>query len=171
MIALGFGEIFGGLFVGKIRDTYKNIAAIAAQIVILLAALIYIQIFNSNNDFTYTGAYLMCFLWGTQDSGINCFVNCILGFEFESKILPFSVFKFTQSLFTFVFFIVQSHVVNDDLELDDQINILKIYLMIVGIFGILSVSLMLIFDFKKENDKKDEGDGGNISKVESEEYS
>jgi predicted MFS family arabinose efflux permease len=42
MMALGFGEIFGGLFVGKVRDSCNNVAAIVAQLLILLAALIYI---------------------------------------------------------------------------------------------------------------------------------
>ena len=41
------------------------------------------------------------------DGFANCFINCILGFEFDSKILPFGVFKFVQSLFIFVFQLVQ----------------------------------------------------------------
>ena len=44
----------------------------------------------------------MCFMWGVQDSGLNCIVRAILGFEFNSKILPFSVFNFVQSLFVFI---------------------------------------------------------------------
>jgi hypothetical protein len=122
----------------------------------------------------------MCFLWGTQDSGINCFINCILGFEFESKILPFSVFKFTQSLFTFVFFIVHSHLVKDcsiadpddsnvltaDQDcIDQQITALKYYLMGVGIFGLLAVAAMIPFDFKEKAKEKPESV---ISKVDSE---
>ena len=56
----------------------------------------------------------MAFTWGLQDSGLNCMIRCILGFEFDSKILPFSVFNFVQSLFIFIFQTVESVVMDDD---------------------------------------------------------
>ena len=107
MISLGFGEIVGGLVVGKVRDTIGNKPCIIFQILLVAASMFSILFFNNQNNFDYFPAYLMCFLWGTQDSGTNCFINCILGFEFDSKILPFGVFKFVQSLFIFVFQLVQ----------------------------------------------------------------
>ena len=156
MIMLGFGEIVGGLIVGKVRDTIGNKPCIFFQILLVAASLFMILRFNNSNDFDYFPAYMMCFLWGTQDSGTNCFINCILGFEFDSKILPFSVFKFTQSLFIFVFQLVQSKVLDTDAipDIDDQVNTLQTYLIAVGAFGILSLLIMIPFKFKETGEEE-----------------
>ena len=50
----------------------------------------------------------MTFGWGMQDSAVNNLINCILGFEFESQITPFSVFKFVQSIVVFAFLLLES---------------------------------------------------------------
>ena len=46
-------------------------------------------------------AFVMAFVWGLMDSGLNAIIRSMLGFEFESKITPFSVFNFIQSLLVF----------------------------------------------------------------------
>ena len=38
--------------------------------------------------------YFVTFFWGIQDSNMGNLLNCALGFEFESKSLPFSVYNF-----------------------------------------------------------------------------
>ena len=43
----------------------------------------------------------MTMFWGAQDGALNNILNCILGFEFDSKIVPFSVSKLIKSLFIF----------------------------------------------------------------------
>ena len=53
-------------------------------------------------------SFFVTFVWGVQDSCFCNFLNCILGFEFDSKIIPFSIFKFVQSLFVFVFLVCES---------------------------------------------------------------
>ena len=92
MISLGVGEIIGGTIIGIIRDRAGNKVALASQILLHLAAFALILFLNEYNKFDIT-AYIMCFFWGLQDSGINCLINCVLGFEFNSKIAPFAVFK------------------------------------------------------------------------------
>ena len=57
-----------------------------------------------------TLAYIFPLFWGFQDSGLNCLMNVTLANEFNSKILPFSVFKFVQSLCIFVFLIAESNI-------------------------------------------------------------
>ena len=52
--------------------------------------------------------FFMTFIWGIQDSGMNNYMSCTLGFQFDSKIIPFSILKFVQSLFTFIFLVVES---------------------------------------------------------------
>ena len=101
MCLLGAGEIIGGQIIGSIRDRIGNNSAIVALLVLTVIALVVVTILNHNNTFNYM-AYLMCFTWGLQDSGLNTIINCILGFEFESNITPFSIFKFVQSIAIFV---------------------------------------------------------------------
>lgn len=93
MTLLGIGEIIGGQLIGNIRDKMNNKVAIIMELVLLVISLTVVVIFNSKNRFNIM-AYFMCFLWGLQDSGLNCIIRCILGFEFDSKIIPFSVFNF-----------------------------------------------------------------------------
>jgi predicted MFS family arabinose efflux permease len=93
MVLLGTGEIFGGQCLGFIRDKMNNRVSLLAEILLCICAYAIVIIYNYNNEFNYL-AYIMCFVWGFQDSGLNCLTRCVLGFEFESKITPFSVFNF-----------------------------------------------------------------------------
>ena len=86
----------------------------------------------------------MCLTWGIQDSGLCNFLQCVLGFEFESKIIPFSVMKFTQSLFIFAFSLIHAQII----KADNQQAVLKVYILSVGIFGLLSLAVMLGFKYK-----------------------
>jgi predicted MFS family arabinose efflux permease len=101
MAMLGLGEMIGGYVVGQLRDKFGNASAISAQITLTFLAITSVMTFNRLENFSLNLAYLMCFLWGLQDSGINCLLRSILGFEFDSNLLPFSVFSVSQSLTVF----------------------------------------------------------------------
>jgi predicted MFS family arabinose efflux permease len=101
MAMLGLGEMIGGYVVGQLRDNFGNATAISAQLTLIFLAVISVMTFNRLDYFNLSLAYLMCFLWGLQDSGINCLLRSILGFEFESNLLPFSVFSVSHSLTVF----------------------------------------------------------------------
>ena len=105
MMMLGVGEILGGMLVGGIRDAKGYRVAIIVEIILMLAAGALYYILNSATSWSIIG-FPMCFMWGIMDAGINCLVNCILGFEFEDKTAPFGVFKFVQSFLNAVFFLV-----------------------------------------------------------------
>ena len=91
-MALGnVGGVFGGILIGNIRDRFGNRAAVLSEIALTLPPLIIIIIFNEHNKWNYS-AYLLCLLWGMLDSGLNMFIYCVLGFEFDSKSVPFSLF-------------------------------------------------------------------------------
>ena len=92
----------------------------------------------------------MCFIWGLQDSGLNCLLRSILGFEFESKITPFSCFNFTQSLGIFVFQLIGGAVLNPDFDDDQLIHWVNIYLITVGSIGLISLIMMLFFKFNHD---------------------
>ena len=108
--------MLGGVgVIGPIRDKLGNRVAICALLVLTSAGLATVYVFNQQNKYGFS-AYLMCFLWGLQDAGVNCLMNCILGFEFESKSIPFSVFKFVQSLGIFIFCEISGVVMGSKLD-------------------------------------------------------
>lgn len=92
-------------------------------------------------SFQLWAAALVTFLWGIQDGSMNCFLNGVLGFEFESKTTPFSVFKALQSFLVFIFICVESFLV-------DRLDFMYYYI-ISAIFSVLSyLIIVLVFDFK-----------------------
>ena len=101
MTLLGAGEIIGGQFIGYINDKLSTRKMIIFELLLCLVAYGFLMYVNEANVPAVT--YVMAFTWGLQDSGLNCVIRCILSFEFDSKITPYSVFNFLQSLFIFVF--------------------------------------------------------------------
>jgi len=93
MIALGFGEMTGGLILGYVMDKFGQKIGITYCICQTVIAFTLFFIYNELYTFSVL-AFFMTLFWGLQDSALNTLCNCILGFEFESKIVPFSVFKF-----------------------------------------------------------------------------
>ena len=102
MSFLGVGEIIGAFGLGCVRDRYGNKWAMVLIVGLMVISIAMLLIFNKFNKFNQT-AYLMTLTWGLQDSSLNCFINCILGFEFKSKIAPFAVFRFIWSISIFIF--------------------------------------------------------------------
>jgi predicted MFS family arabinose efflux permease len=70
MMLFGLGEILGCFFIGTIVDKLGSYRATIANIVIMLAMGIVTIIYASINRFTSL-AFIMCFLWGFQDSAVN----------------------------------------------------------------------------------------------------
>jgi MFS family permease len=97
MSALGIGEIIGGQIVGVIKDKIGTKITLFVQMVLTAAGFGMVFLINERNKYDLW-VWCMCFVWGFQDSGLNCIVRSMLGFEFDSKIIPFSVFNFIQSI-------------------------------------------------------------------------
>lgn len=83
MALLGLGEVIGGYFVGIVRDKFGNTQAYLLQALLLALAVTLVVVYNERNKFG-TLAYIMIFVWGVHDSGINTLIRSILGFEFDS---------------------------------------------------------------------------------------
>ena len=74
-------------------------------------------------------------------------INCILGFQFDSKTAPFSVNKFAQSLLIFAVICFESVL--------DSKNSYLFYFVFELAFCILSwLSFNFFFEFKKTGDKE-----------------
>lgn len=64
MTMLGLGGIIGGYIIGGVRDKLGNRIAIFSEIVLMLAAVALVMVYNYKDNFTYLSAYSMCLLWG-----------------------------------------------------------------------------------------------------------
>ena len=97
MILFGAGEILGCFFIGAIVDRYGSYRASIANVCIMFVMGLITVIYAIVNKFNFL-AFLMCFLWGFQDSAVNTHTQEILGFEFENNSEPFSVFNICQCI-------------------------------------------------------------------------
>ncbi len=102
MVLFGVGEILGCFYIGFIVDRYGSKAAIFHNLVIILLMGGITFAFIIVYEFNFL-AYLMCFIWGFQDSAINTHSQEILGFEFDNNQEPFSVYNILQCIACFVF--------------------------------------------------------------------
>ena len=98
MLGLGPGEIFGAIAFGRITDKCSHRTTVIVNVVVLTLAYALLILYCAIYQFSFPLAIAMTLVFGLQDSGINCLINSLLGFQFESKTTPFAVFKFLQSL-------------------------------------------------------------------------
>ena len=75
------------------QDKFSNHTATGTLLIITSASIVLVEIYVLVNSFSLFFAGFMCFMWGLADGSMNTFVNCILGFQFDSKTTPFSVCK------------------------------------------------------------------------------
>jgi len=103
MVGFGLGEIFGSFFIGFIVDKYGSKTAILTNILIIV--LMFGVTIAFIVDFHFNAlAWIMCFLWGFQDSAVNTQVQEVLGFEFDNASSePFSIYNILQCLACFIF--------------------------------------------------------------------
>lgn len=94
MLGLGFGEISGSLVFGKVTDKLPPKTTIMINAITMTVGYGCLFLYAAIYDFSFYLGVLMTFAWGVQDSGMNCLLNSVLGFQFESKTTPFSVYKF-----------------------------------------------------------------------------
>ena len=102
MILLGIGECLGSLGSAFVIDYIgtKNTCILNA----LMVALNGLVVASSTSSLEYNNlSFVVCFLWGIQDSISTSNAMQILGFEFETKSEPFSVFMVLQGLSMAVF--------------------------------------------------------------------
>lgn len=92
MVLFGVGEILGCFFIGYIVDKKGSKVATIFNVVIIIlmggVTIAYICVYKYGFL-----AFLMCFLWGFQDSAVNTHSQEILGFEFDNNSEPFSVYN------------------------------------------------------------------------------
>ena len=108
LIGLGLGEILGSMMMGRIQDKCSIRCTIYVNAAVTACAYMVIIAYAWIETFSMSFACFMTFMWGMQDAGTNCFVYCILGFQFESKTIPFSAFRFLEPLIIFALICFES---------------------------------------------------------------
>ena len=94
MVGLGVGEIVGAIVFGKIGDKFSMKITIAANMLAVVAGFSLLLGYIIRYRYSLPFAFFMTFFWGIQDGALNTLINCVLGFQFDSKTTPFSVNKF-----------------------------------------------------------------------------
>lgn len=82
----------------------------------------------------------MIFLWGLQDSVVNTHMSEILGFEFDDKVKPYSIFNIIQSISVFAFLSIEAFV-------RTKLEYLT-FNAIAGLLGLAMCSVTLYFPYK-----------------------
>ena len=141
MVGFGLGEIFGGFFIGWIVDRFGSKVAILCNLAIILTmfgiTIGFIQVFEFN-----WMAWVMCFLWGCQDSGVNTQVQEMLGFEFDNASSePFSIYNIFQCLACFIFQIIEAYV-------NDQPQYLY-YTIALAVICVIANGMPYFFPFRE----------------------
>ena len=120
---------------------------IAANLVGAVVGFSLVLGYTIRYEYTLAFGFFMTFFWGIQDGGINCLINCILGFQFDSKTAPFSVNKFAQSLLIFAVICFESVL--------ESKNDYLFYFIFELAFCILSwLSFNFFFEFKKTGEQQ-----------------
>jgi len=88
-IPLALGEVVGSFLLGFTYDKLGPKHAVSFLLVVSVLEISSAIAYNEIHEFNFF-AYVVSFGWGILDSGLNNFMNITLGFEFKSKITPFS---------------------------------------------------------------------------------
>ena len=112
-------------------------------------------VFSLVINFVYVGVFkyrlwagaLICFFWGFQETGVALFCNCVLGFEFDSKIVPFAAKNAIQSYSTCAFLFICGYLKTPFL--------FNLFFGVTAIFGV-GAWLILYFLFKFRQGPDDE---------------
>jgi predicted MFS family arabinose efflux permease len=83
MVAFGIGEVVGSIIIGIIIDKIgsKKTSLVNILIILIMINVTAASVYSEKYDWM---TFLMCFLWGLQDSSLNIHTFQILGFEFIS---------------------------------------------------------------------------------------
>jgi predicted MFS family arabinose efflux permease len=141
----GIGELLGCFFIGYVVDKYGSRPAIYVNLAIMLTMGVVTMIYCIRFQFGFL-AYVMCFMWGFQDSAINTHSQEILGFEFNNNSEPYSVYNILQCIACSLFQVIQISVYNQ--------TSYTIYGIIVGILGLLCAGNTLRFNFREHQRKE-----------------
>lgn len=101
MVVFGCGEVVWGFIHGIIIDKIgsRKTVYVNTLIMFIMALTAILSVWNNKFDWL---SFLMCFLWGCNDSAVNVYIYQVNGFEFENASDPFAVWNVLMGLSNFV---------------------------------------------------------------------
>jgi len=147
MIGLGIGEIVGGFAISKCVDWKGMRFAILFEIALTAITFLILLATNEMDRFGPL-CYLMTVSWGVMDSGLNTIMNAILGTEFNSNLIPFSIKQFVASITVFLVLVIESFVRTKGWY--------RIWFLLLFTYAVGANIGAYLFKFKKQN--KTEGE-------------
>lgn len=99
-ISMGFGMIIGAFLLGLVQDKYGHRASLSMLLSEIVFFSTILLVVNENQTFDWT-AHVIMFGMGIIDNTQLSFMNVVLGFEFESQILPFGAKNFIENIAVF----------------------------------------------------------------------
>ena len=100
-VFLGIGSILGSSILGVIQDKFGHKYSISFILFTICWTLIGLLIQNERHVFDWS-ANLTMFGAGMIDNCLTSFLGVVLGFEFDSKIIPFGAKNFVENITLFV---------------------------------------------------------------------
>lgn len=134
LCGLGIGECVGSEVIGYIQDHVGNRACHYTCLSLALIGTATVIWYIWYMTFSWVNGVVLCTVWGIQDGAVNVMLDCILGFQFDSKRTPFSVNKMVYSMFIFVFVFSQSFIVTRNAQIA--------WLLFCSVFQVFSIMLI-----------------------------
>ena len=136
LTALGVAEIVAAMFFAYLLDKkgyhFVIYTSLGLTVVTFAVVLAYVGVWR----FKLWEASIMCFFWGFLEAFVGLLINCILGFEFESKIVPFALKSSLASFAVFALLFIESVVLT-------RADFFWYMCLSVGVLGFFSLMLVL----------------------------
>lgn len=142
-VALGIGSICGSSLLGVIQDKYGHKTSITFIMVTVIWTMIGLIIQNEYHVFNWT-CYITMFGAGMIDNSLTSFLGVVLGFEFESKIVPFGAKNFVENISLFV--VLSSYYL---FPLESKLEY-RAYFIATLVIGIITVSMLYLVKYKNK---------------------
>ena len=142
LLVAGIGQIFGSIIIGKIIDIMGDKFTIFSLMGAMIISCLIMLLAHLLEEFTYLW-YASSFLLGFLLTWLNTYNGAIVGSEFENQSEAFGWMNFSQSYIVFIILIVESLIKSPD-QLFEQ----RIFIILWGIFGVVSCFVALTFPFK-----------------------
>ncbi|CDW82555.1 major facilitator superfamily protein [Stylonychia lemnae] len=146
MTGLGVGEITGALSIGFIIDKLGSKMTCLINVGLCIASVI-IALIVLNVKSTIPLSCVLTFFWGFHDGSLSSHTSEMLGFQFDTKMEPFSIYNLNKSIMVFIFSIIQSFVNESDIAMN-------FYFGAVGILGFIMCFNTYFFDFKTRSNSR-----------------